>query len=267
MSDGASTGPVLVERGGPGGAVAGVTLARPEAMNALSRAMVAGLRAAVADLRADAAVRVLVITGAEGKAFCAGADLKERRTMSLDDTRAYLDALGGLCDDVAAFPRPVIASLNGIAFGGGLELALACDLRVAAEGIEVGLLETAVGIIPGAGGTQRLSRLCGVAAAKELILTARRIPIARAFALGIVNEVVPRDQLRATVDRWIADVVACAPVAVTQAKRAIDGGVGLPWREAAVLERTCYEVALTTEDRNEGLDAFAAKRKPVFTGK
>jgi enoyl-CoA hydratase/carnithine racemase len=168
---------------------------------------------------------------------------------------------------VAAFPRPVIAAINGAAFGGGLELALAADLRIAADTAEMGLTEVRLGIIPGAGGTQRLPRLAGVAAAKELILTGRRINALRALEIGIVCQVVPVEELPAAAARLGAEVAACGPLAVAQAKLAIDGGIDLPLGEGLALERECYEVVLASEDRNEGLAAFAEKRPPVFKGR
>jgi enoyl-CoA hydratase/carnithine racemase len=255
---------VRVERAG-GAAV--LTLHRPEAANAFSRALVTDLRAALAELRADAALAALVITGAGDKAFSAGADLKERRAMSLLETRAFLDDLGALLNEVAAFPRAVIAALNGVAFGGGFELALACDLRIAAEGVLVGLPEVRLGIIPGAGGTQRLARLAGIATAKELILTGRRIDAARARALGLVGAVVPAAELRAEAARLAGEIAEAGPLAVAQAKRAIEEGFGRPLAEGLAAERAAYEVVLTSEDRDEGLAAFAEKRKPVWRGK
>jgi enoyl-CoA hydratase/carnithine racemase len=209
----------------------------------------------------------VVITGAGDKAFCAGADLKERRAMTLDDTRAFLADLNRTLDDLAGLPAPVIAAINGAAFGGGLELALACDLRLCAEGAEMGLVEVRLGIIPGAGGTQRLPRLVGVAAAKELILTGRRIPAARALALGLVSRVVPAAELRGAAEQLAAEIGAGAPLGVAQAKRAIDGGAALPLGDALALERAAYEVVLASDDRNEGLAAFAEKRRPQFKGK
>jgi enoyl-CoA hydratase/carnithine racemase len=248
-----------------------VTLNRAEAANALSKGLVAALERALVALAHEAAkggdLRVVVLTGAGEKAFCAGADLKERRAMSLDETWGFLDELNRLMSAVAAFPRPVVAAINGAAFGGGLELALACDLRIAAENAELGLTEVRLGIIPGAGGTQRLARVAGVGAAKELILTGRRIGAARARELGIVSEVVPAADLPAAAARVAREIAAAGPLALSAAKRAIDGGYELPLAEGLALEAACYEEVLASEDRNEGLAAFAEKRPPVYKGK
>ena len=246
-------------------AVARLVLARPDAANALSRALVTDLARAVAGVAADATVRAVVLTGT-GKAFCAGADLKERRGMTLDETRAFLDLLGATLNAVAALRCPVIAAINGAAFGGGLELALACDLRLAAEGATMGLVETRLGIIPGAGGTQRLARLVGVSRAKELIFTGRRFDAAAARAMGVVSDVVPAAELDAAALRLAAEIAGAGPLAVAQAKAAIDGGIALPLGEALAHERRCYEVVLGSADRDEGLAAFAEKRPPVFRG-
>ncbi|HVR63248.1 MAG TPA: enoyl-CoA hydratase-related protein [Polyangia bacterium] len=260
-------GPVLVERRG---ATAILTLNRPAAMNALSVELVAALEQAVRDLGGLAAsgdVRALVLTGAGGKAFCAGADLKERRAMSLADTRRFLASLNAAVDAVAAFPAPVIAAVAGAAFGGGFELALACDIRLCADNAMLGLVEVRLGIIPGAGGTQRLARVAGVAVAKELILTGRRIDAAQARMLGIVSSVHPAADLMGAAEAVAAEIAAAAPLAVAQAKRAIDGGLGLPLGDALAVERASYEVVLKSEDREEGLRAFAEKRQPSFKGK
>ena len=247
--------------------VAHVTLNRPGAANALSCELVGALGHAFARVRADETVRAVIVTGAGGKAFCAGADLKERRAMTLEETRSFLRALNSVVDAVAAFPRPVIAAINGAAFGGGLELALACDFRLAADTAEIGLVETRLGIIPGAGGTQRLARVAGLAVAKELILTGRRVGAARARELGLVAEVVPAAELAGAAARLATELAGAGPLAVTQAKRALDGGFDLPLPEGLALERACYEVVLGSADRDEGLAAFAEKRPPQFTGK
>jgi len=249
------------------GAVATVMLARPEAANALSKALVADLRQALGDLAGDATLAAVILTGAGDKAFCAGADLKERRGLTLDQTRGVLDELGALMNQVATFPRAVIAAINGAAFGGGLELALAADLRLAADSAQLGLTEVRLGIIPGAGGTQRLARLCGVAVAKELILTGRRLDAAAALALGLVGRVVPAADLMSAATALAAEIAQGGPLAVAQAKQAIDDGFGRPLGEGLAVERAAYEVVLASEDRNEGLAAFAEKRPPVWRGR
>lgn len=253
---------MLVERRGT---AVWVRLARADAANALSRALVAELQRVVTALASDASVRAVIVTG-NGRAFSAGADLKERRGFTLDDTRAFLAQLGAVLSTLAALPCPVIAAINGAAFGGGLELALACDFRLAAEGAPMGLVETRLGIIPGAGGTQRLARLIGVARAKELIVTGRRFDAAAARGWGIVSEVVPPAELESAAQRLADEIASAAPLAVAQAKGAIDGGAALSLADGLLLERRAYEVVLTSADRDEGLTAFAEKRIPVFQG-
>ena len=244
-----------------------VTLRRPEAANALSRALVADLGAAVSALGQDPAVRAVVLTGSGDKAFCAGADLKERRAMSLDETRAFLSELGAVVDALAALPRPTIAAVNGAAFGGGLELCLACDLRLCSATATLGLTETRLGIIPGAGGTQRLARLCGPAITKELIFTGRRLSAEAARALGIVGAVTPPDGLLPAALAVGEEIAASAPLAVRQAKWAIDEGLGRPLAEGLRIEREAYEVVLQSADRDEGLASFAEKRPPRWSGR
>jgi methylglutaconyl-CoA hydratase len=254
---------VAVERRGW---AAWVTLWRPDAANVLSRALVAELSATVEAIRRDLSLRAVVITGA-GKSFCGGADLKERLGMTAAETLKFLDDLGATFSAIAGLRCPVIAAINGAAFGGGLELALACDLRVAADDAAMGLVETRLGILPGAGGTQRLARIVGTARAKELILTARRIDAAVAREVGLVHQVVPRADLEAATMKLVDEIAACGPLAVAQAKLAIDGGIALTLDGGLTLERACYDVVLSSADRDEGLRAFAEKRKPVFQGK
>ena len=262
-----AAGLVLVERRER---AAFVTLNRPDAANALSKDLVSGLEAVFSELAAlikkGDDLRAVVLTGT-GKAFSAGADLKERRAMTLEQTWGFLDELNRLMNAVAVFPRPVVAAINGAAFGGGLELALACDLRIAADTAELGLTEVRLGIIPGAGGTQRLTRIAGVAAAKELILTGRRVRAQRAYALGIVSDVVPTEILTDAAGKLAEEIAAAGPLALAAAKRAIDSGVGVPLADGLALEAACYEEVLASDDRNEGLAAFAEKRAPVFKGK
>jgi enoyl-CoA hydratase/carnithine racemase len=187
--------------------------------------------------------------------------------MSLEQTWGFLDELNRLMNAVAAFPRPVIAAINGAAFGGGLELALACDIRIAADTAEMGLTEVRLGIIPGGGGTARLARIASAAAAKELILTGRRVRAQRAYALGLVSEVVPEANLAEVAAKLADEIAAAGPLATAAAKRAIDEGAALPLADALALEAACYQEVLASEDRNEGLAAFAEKRPPAFKGR
>lgn len=244
-----------------------ITLNRPQQANALSRGLVAELLASVADIEADPSVRACIVTGAGERAFCAGADLKERAGMTPEQVTAFLEQLRKLMDGVAALRCPVIAAINGAAMGGGLELALACDLRLVAADASMGLTETSLAIIPGAGGTQRLPRLVGAARAKELIFTARRVSADEALRIGLVNEVVSRNRLLDRAREIAAEIARNGPLAVAQAKRAIDRGLEAPLRQALAIEQECYAPVLATADRVEALHAFAEKRQPVFSGK
>lgn len=256
---------VCVDRDAAG--IARVTLNRPEARNALSRATCERLTAIARDLENDPGVRAVIITGAGDRAFCAGADLKERRGVSAAETAPYLAAIAGAIDAWARLPRPTLALVNGAAFGGGMELCLACDFRIAAASAVFALTEVRLGIMPGAGGTQRLPRLVGIAAAKELILLGRRIDAERARAMGLVMEVCAGNKLAAAGDNLMRELLLCAPKSVAQAKRAIDDGFDLPLEDALALERECYNVTLFSADRDEGLRAFAEKRPPQYTGR
>jgi len=253
---------IEIRRDGP---AAWLTIARPEASNALSRGVVDGLRGALRELARDAGVRALVLTGAGDKVFCGGADLKERRAMTPSQVRDFLMDLNALMNELEDFPQATIAALGGGAFGGGLELALCCDFRIAAPGIELGLTEVRLGIIPGAGATQRLPRLIGLARAKQLILTGQRIKAERAQELGLL-EVAPAG-LAGAVGALVGELALAAPISVRQAKQALHGGLALPLEQGLEHERRCYEVTLLTEDRQEALRAFAEKRPPQFQGK
>lgn len=231
--------------------------------NALSRAMVTELAAHVARVSADRQVRAVVLTGAGSKAFCAGADLKERQTMSEAEVRAFLGLMRGTFRALEQSDCVFVAYVNGAAFGGGTELSLCCDLRVLSPQAEMGLTEVKLGIIPGAGGTQRLPRLIGLGAAKELILTGRRVGAEEALKLGLVNKVGSLDDAVSLAQ----SICANAPVAVGAAKHAIDEGFRLELDAGLSLEQRRYELTLTTDDRLEGLRAFAEKREPKFTGR
>jgi enoyl-CoA hydratase/carnithine racemase len=253
--------PVLVERNRH---VVVLTLNRPEAANAFNRAMLAAFGDAVAGLAGDAEARAVVITAAGEKVFCAGADLKERAAMDLDGVRAAVGSIRAGLDALARLPMPTIAAMNGAALGGGLELALACDLRVASPGTSLGLTETTLAIIPGGGGTQRLPRLVGAGNAKDLILTGRRIDADEALRIGLVNEIA--DDPRARAMQMAARIAENGPIAVRAAKEAIDAGLPLPMDEALALEGTLYERTIGTNDRVEGLTSFREKRAPEYRG-
>jgi len=234
--------------------------------NSISMAMLRGLHAELARAAGRKALRCVVLTGKGDKAFCAGADLKERASMTAEDVHAFHRDLKAALRGIEASPQVFVAAINGAALGGGCELALACDLRLMAQGAEVGLPEVGLGIIPGGGGTQRLARAIGVARAKDLILTARRIGAEEAQAMGLVSRAVPAARLRGEALAWAGLVARNAPVSLRQAKRAIDGGFALPLDEALDLENRMYQDCLSTRDRVEALRAFAEKRKPVFQG-
>ncbi len=243
------------------------TIQGEERRNTLTRALVAELEERVFALRGGPGPRTVVLTGAGDRAFCAGADLKERGSMSDDEVLGFLEALGRAFRAIEQSGSIFVAAMNGIALGGGLELALACDFRVAGPAVEMGLSEVKLGIIPGGGGTQRLSRLVGVGRAKDLILTGRRLNAAEAFSFGVVTRLAPEGQLLETATALAEAVAANAPLAVGAAKHAIDEGSAQPLDAALEVERRHYATLLPTEDRLEGLKAFAEKRPPSFKGR
>jgi methylglutaconyl-CoA hydratase len=243
-----------------------LTLQRPERRNALGRALVAALRAELGRLASDPSARV-VILAAQGEVFCAGADLKERAEMPQAEVAGFVDGLRAMMDELAGLPQPTVAALQGPALGGGCELALACDLRVMGAGATLSLPETHLGILPGAGGTQRLARLVGASRAKELIYTARRVGPAEALGWGLCNAVAGEEGAWERARALAETILGGAPIALAQAKRAVDEGVELPLEEGLAVERRCYAVTIPTEDRLEALAAFREKRKPRFQGR
>ncbi|ARU62278.1 enoyl-CoA hydratase [Tumebacillus avium] len=246
--------------------IATVTLNRPEAANAFSVEMLEQFIDALYTLKFDPEVRVVIITAVGEKAFCAGADLIQRGQMDLTQARQHINLIRSAVNEVEALPQPTIAAINGVAFGGGTELTLAADLRIAAENAKFGLTETALAIIPGAGGTQRLPRLIGVAKAKELILTARRIDAAEAEKIGLVNYVVAQEELLNKANELAREITKNGPLAVRQAKLAINKGVEVDLATGLAIEQNAYEVIMPTQDRLEGLKAFKEKRPPVYKG-
>jgi methylglutaconyl-CoA hydratase len=250
------------------GSVALLTLDRPERMNALSRSLVTRIGEIGRELGAREDIKMVIVTGAGDKAFCAGADLKERAGMSEAEVRALLLAYETELGWLETIPVPTLAAINGAALGGGLELALLCDLRIAAPHAVLGLPETSLGVIPGAGGTQRLPRLLGEARAKELILRAARLSAPEALILGLVNQVLPKsDDFVREVISWAAPILSGAPLAIRAALEAMRGATTRDLREGLALERAAYERCLASEDRLEALAAFAEKRPPLFRGR
>lgn len=244
-----------------------LALHRPEAANALSQALLYDLHDALYNLKHDPEVRVIILTGKGEKAFCAGADLKERRGMNEAEVRKIVSLIGSVINEVEALPQPVIAAINGVAFGGGLELALACDIRIASSHAKMGLTETSLAIIPGAGGTQRLPRLIGTGKAKELIFTARRIASHQAEQIGLVEHIATPENLLETAIHLAREIAANAPLALFQAKTAINQGMQTDIATGLQIERLAYNTLIPTEDRLEGLRAFAEKRPPTYRGK
>ncbi|WP_191562393.1 enoyl-CoA hydratase-related protein [Metabacillus idriensis] len=242
-----------------------VTLNRPEVFNCFNYETLLELEAAVEDIRTNREVRAVIFTGAGEKAFCAGADLKERKTLTDEQVKRNLYKIGEVFTKIDTLPQPTIAAINGYAFGGGMELALSCDFRLIAEGASVGLTETGLGIIPGAGGTQRLPRIIGEAKALELILTARKVTSQQALEYGLVSNVV-HDVMEAAAG-LAEEMLQNGPIALQQAKFAIKQGMNADLQTGLHIERKAYEVTIPTEDRVEALTAFGEKRKPVFKGK
>ena len=242
--------------------VATITLDVPGKLNRVSMAERDQLAHLFAELGADDAVRVVVITGA-GETFTAGGDIAG--FLEVDALH-----LSGLARNVAAperCPKPVIAKLRGYAFGVGLELALACDFRIAADDLQLGLPEIKLGMIPGSGGTQRLARLIGLGRAKDAIMRGRRIAAAEAFTLGLVTEVVPPEELDAAVDRLVDELTALSPLALAMAKRVLNHVYDGPLELGLEIEGLAYGVLRSTEDYHEGIAAFYEKRPPKFEGK
>lgn len=244
-----------------------ITLNRPDRMNALNTALREGLHSALQQVEESDTVCSVVLTGAGPKAFCAGADLAERAGMSDREVKRTVRALQALTSRIANLPVPTIAAINGYAFGGGLEIALACDLRICASEAKMGLPEVQLGIIPGAGGTQRLSRAIGVTRARELIFTGRRIDGNQALTYGIVSESIEREALHARALELAAEINRAAPLALRQAKLAINRGIESDLDTGLAIESAAYDVLIPTEDRVEALAAFREKRKPEFKGR
>ena len=246
------------------GNVATVTLNRPEALNAISGAMADDLAQTFRSLDDRDDVWAVILAAAGEKAFCVGADLKERARFTLEDFHQNRKQIRGLFEALRSVPQPVIASVFGFALGGGFELALSCDLMVAAEGTKLGLPEARVGLLPAGGGTQLLTRKAGPARAKELIYTGRRFDAAEGLDIGVVQRVVPRAELTDATAQLAREICRSSPVAVRAAKRATDAALGVPIEEGIEAEHRAWETVIGSSDRAEGIAAFNEKRDPQW---
>lgn len=245
-----------------------LTIDRPEKLNALNAEVLRDLDRAIEEASGDASLRCLIVTGAGEKAFIAGADIAELSRLSPIEGREHARRGQAILDRLERLPVPTIAAINGFAYGGGLELAMACSLRIAAENARMGLPETSLGILPGYGGTQRLARLVGTARALELILTAEKgLTAAEAERIGLVNRVVPAGGALAAAREVAGRIAANGPAACRYAMEAIRRGIEIPLADGQLLEATLFGLCAATEDMKEGMTAFLEKRTARFTGR
>ncbi len=254
---------LLLERDG---AIAVITVNRPNVLNALNSQTIDELRRAILELKLDDTVRVVLVTGAGGKAFVAGADINELAVQTPTGGREHALAGQHAFDVVENMGKPVIAAINGYALGGGCELAMACTLRLAADTAKLGQPEIALGLIPGYGGTQRLSRLVGRGKAMELMLTGAPVTADEALRIGLVNRVVPAGELMAEAKKLATQLAASAPIAMRYIINAVNKGAEMPFAEACQYEATLFGLVASTDDMREGTAAFLQKRKPEFKG-
>ncbi|WP_188205920.1 enoyl-CoA hydratase [Alkalibacillus aidingensis] len=247
--------------------IAKLSLNRPEAANALSTQLLNDFNDQLSIIEQNTDIRAVIITAEGDKAFCAGADLKERRHMTEDEVVKTVGKIGQTVSRVEQLSTPTIAAINGAAFGGGLELSLACDIRIASDQAKMGLTETSLAIIPGAGGTQRLARLIGLAKAKYYILTAKRFDSFEGKEIGLIEEVIELNKLEEKALNIAREIASNGPVGVKMAKKAIDRGFDHDLATGLSIEKECYMTTIPTSDRLEALQAFKEKRKPNFKGR
>ena len=244
-----------------------ITINRPEALNALSSQVLADLNEVLDQVEKSEEIRVVIVTGAGEKAFVAGADIKEMDLMSPIQAFEYMTFANDTFTRLSDLRQPTIAVINGYALGGGMEVALSTDIRIGFEKTVVGFPEVGLGIIPGFAGTQRMSRLIGTSRAKELIFTARTVKGQEAYDLGILNKLVPAEELLSSAEELAAAIMKNAPLAVEKAKHVIQVGAELPLKNAIRLETEAEALLFSTEDKLEGMRAFVEKRKAVFNRK
>ena len=244
-----------------------LTMNRPKVMNSLNFDLLYAIKNEIDALQYRTDIRTVIITGAGEKSFCAGADLKERLSLTPDEVKKFIITIRNLLTSIQNLPIPVISAVNGIALGGGTEVALASDIRIASENASMGLTEARLAIIPGGGGTQRLPRIIGVAKAKELIFTGRRVDAKEALDIGLVNRVTQPQMLLDECMKMADMIGENGPIAVEMAKYAIDKGIETDLATGLAIESNAYRVTIPTKDRIEGLTAFKEKRKPVYKGR
>ncbi|MBI2682138.1 MAG: enoyl-CoA hydratase/isomerase family protein [Acidobacteriales bacterium] len=249
------------------GRIATVTINRPDKLNALNMATMEELRSAFSAIKEDAEVRVALLTGEGQKAFVAGADIGELSKHNTISAKEYTHKGQSVLDLIEDMGKPVIACINGFALGGGCELAMACTMRIAGENAKLGQPEVKLGIMAGYGGTQRLPRLVGKGLAMQMLLTADMITAQEAHRIGLVNEVVPQDQLMKRAEEIAAKIIANAPLAVQYTMEAVNHGMEMTLQEGLYLEATLFGICCSTDDKNEGTKAFLEKRAANFTGK
>ncbi|MDP2271151.1 MAG: enoyl-CoA hydratase-related protein [Archangium sp.] len=248
------------------GAIAVITIDRPKALNALNRQVLTELSEAIGQVAENKTTRALILTGGGEKAFVAGADIAEMAGLSQAESTAFAELGHRVLDSLEHLPVPVIAAVNGFALGGGTELALACDFIYASEKAKFGQPEVVLGVIPGFGGTQRLTRIVGRARAKEIIFTGDMLDAQKAKEIGLALEVLPAAELMAHCKKVAANIARRGPLAVAQAKRVIDAGADLPLKEGNSIEREGFAKLFGSADQKEGMAAFIAKRPPEFKG-
>ncbi|MDP4085950.1 MAG: enoyl-CoA hydratase-related protein [Bacillota bacterium] len=247
--------------------IATITINRPKVLNALNRELLGELSQAVNDIENDQEILAIILTGAGEKAFVAGADVLEMRGKNSLEARNLSNIGNQLFTRIENLRVPVIAAINGFALGGGCELALACDIRVASTRAKLGQPETGIGIMAGYGGTQRLPRLVGIGIAKELLFTGEMISAERAYEIGLVNRLVEPEELLNEATKLAEAIAAKSPYGVQFSKKAVNEGMNLDLERALRLESEIFGTLFSTEDHSEGMSAFLEKRKPVFTGR
>ncbi|HWY70798.1 MAG TPA: enoyl-CoA hydratase-related protein [Terriglobales bacterium] len=247
--------------------IAYITINRPKVLNALNMATMGELRRVFTDLKQDREVRVVILTGAGEKSFVAGADIGELQRNNPVEAKEYTHRGQAVVDLVENLGKPVIACINGFALGGGCEIAMACTMRLASENAKLGQPEVKLGIIPGYGGTQRLPRLVGKGIAMQLLLTGEMISAQEAHRIGLVNEVVPAQELIARAEVIAQAIIKNAPLAIQYCLEAVNHGMEMPQQEGLCLEATLFAVCCATEDKKEGTSAFLEKRAANFSGK